>query len=180
MITNNYWAIEALRATWDNKTTYDLTFPQGMKVVSSLGTEYTGTLSFGNTTNIPVFLAGKAPSVSSSVGTHYPTVIIGSGDTEPTADDYELDSPISETLTQSYQVVKGQGGAGYDIVFTITGTNTSGSAYTIKEVGVNAFMGGTEDTYSFGWAMIARFLLETPITVAAGDGFSFAFRWSEA
>ena len=95
------------------------------------------------------------------------SIIIGSGDTAVTFDDYQLSSIISSGWTKGVPVV---GTPLYDsetkkwtntISFTVT--NSSGSDMTIKEVGI------LSDIYTSYSSLIYREVLTTPVEIANGN-----------
>lgn len=94
----------------------------------------------------------------------YAGVIIGDGDTAPTLSDYSLSGNQITTFTATTQVDvtysfgKIIGTATYNI------TNTSASPIIIKEIGLTKEKAGEGNRI-----LLARSVLETPVTIAPGD-----------
>ena len=95
-------------------------------------------------------------------------VVFGTGDVEPTADDYTISgnvvSEISATVNRTYE--DADNALRITSVFTITNNNSS--EVTIKEAAL--FIEAVWYTTSSQRAkmMIARMLLESPVTIPAG------------
>lgn len=96
-------------------------------------------------------------------------VVIGTGTTQPTFDDYDLSGSIIKTFTSTVtSTSKTVEEAGITISTTWTITNTSDAAFTIGEV---AYFGGYKSAknYTTVTAMcIERTALEEPVTIEAG------------
>lgn len=106
--------------------------------------------------------------------------LIGDGDVEPTSNDYALSSDITSS-TGGLTVTTGTGvDNGLVTNVIISGTNTSNSEIIIKEVGIYittrfSFIGNTP--YD---VLLVRELLQQPLAVPAGKGFTLTFQWTEA
>ena len=117
---------------------------------------------------------------------------VGSGTTAPTEDDYKLESFLADKVDNvlvfytsgNVVITRGYANDTPYITFSITVTNTSANAVTISEIGM------------FGWAavsiagvassttvMLDRTLLDTPVTIPAGDTglvtYTISGIWSE-
>ena len=163
MLTTNYWGWIKDAAASDIQTSAVM-LPSVKLLDGSAGDNY----SIGGYTNYGPAKTGL-------------TVVVGTDDTTPAADDLDLGADITASLS-SYQITQtitlAPSGAGVDLTFTVSGENNTGATISIAEVGVvkeYATRGGTSCKTLF-----ARFLLTDPIVVADGAGFSFAFKWSEA
>lgn len=109
--------------------------------------------------------------------TFSPGVIVGSGNTPPTEDDYKLDTQITSGLTQSGSttVVYGADSDGnpykqMDMILQ----NTTASDIVIREVGYLQWLEGSTVQYATTGneqfpALLDRTLLETPLTVPANN-----------
>lgn len=106
------------------------------------------------------------------------TFRIGTGTTEPTADDYALANDVTANISD-LTVTKGWNATdGYNRIYTVTGTNNMASAITVTQLGV--CLGITADSeYTTNLVMMAVVVLEEPLTVAAGDTFTFSVNWAE-
>ena len=91
-------------------------------------------------------------------------IIIGSGNTAPTENDYCLESRITSGISASVykeKVVDSSGNPGSK--FQITINNTSANPITISEIGLQ--VGGVSGKP----VLMDRTLLDAPVTIAAGD-----------
>lgn len=119
--------------------------------------------------------AGWNSTVSSDAITHYcgnvqlstsqAGVILGSGSTPATFDDYKLESQITTGLSGT---TVNSADEDYNRVSTITLTNTSGGSITIGEIGIRAFIYTGENSSSMSVALIERTVLDTPVTIEPG------------
>lgn len=106
--------------------------------------------------------------------------LIGDGNVEPTSSDYALSSDITSS-TGGLTVTTGTGvDNGLVTNITISGTNTSNSEIIIKELGIYittrfSFIGN--NPYD---VLLVHELLQQPLAVPAGKGFTLTFRWVEA
>lgn len=105
---------------------------------------------------------------------YYTNLVVGSGTTPVTEDDYCLESEI--TTLSSVAVTTSRNCANGTVTYKKTMTNTSSDAITVSEIGI-AFIAvyATSGTSSSGTAfpvLAFREVLDTPITVAAGDTFT--------
>lgn len=99
------------------------------------------------------------------------TIFVGTGETTPTAEDYKLDTPVElDVLDAScYHFENGM------TVVSRTFQNNTESDVTIKEIGVYIFAHGG-NTASHPCVMIARTVLDTPITIPVGDVHTFSYK----
>lgn len=103
---------------------------------------------------------------------------VGSGTTAPTEDDYKLESFLAD-IVNNVIVFRTSGNVvitrGYTndtpyITFSITVTNTSANAVTISEIGMFGWAAvSIAGTASMTTVMLDRTLLDTPVTIPAGD-----------
>lgn len=111
------------------------------------------------------------------------SVVIGSGTTEPTPEDVELENDITAEIANfAFTLQTSADGAAIKTVATITGTNTTGTAITIAEIGIQkAFETASSGTDPVpAYALMVRHLLDTQKTVANGESFSLTFEWAES
>jgi len=96
-------------------------------------------------------------------------IVIGSGTTPPTNDDYKLESQYNTSVfsysSTSITIVDEEGYVVLRIIRTFT--NVSGSSKTINEVGLICRTGSPTVTNAL--ILIARDVLSTPITVEDGE-----------
>lgn len=100
----------------------------------------------------------------------YAGVLIGTGTTPPTIDDYKLSGEIISNFTYSsaLSIEETDGGFTATVLFTIT--NTGSEAFTIGEIGMitNAdkqYSSKASETYKY---LIERTVLDEPLTIEAG------------
>ena len=105
-------------------------------------------------------------------------ISIGTGDTPPTEEDYNLEATITSGVTMTLtETASGIDAPGMPYIqFKITVTNTGSDPITVKEIGYKrqasvklslgySSSGGTGNTV----LLLDRTVLDTPVTIAAGD-----------
>ena len=106
-----------------------------------------------------------SPFLSNVTFNSYGGILIGSGATPPTLDDYRLEAQITSGMTASNSRGFDENGNPYTI---ITLTNASDKAITVREIGVvgsgyyNAGSSGSKNV------LLDRTILESPITIEPG------------
>ncbi len=105
---------------------------------------------------------------STSTTTHasYSGVIIGDGDAEPSINDYKLSGNQITTFTANTAVTSAINGNKIEFIATYNITNTGGSDFTIKEIGMTRMSNIYAPSYR---VLLTHDLLATPVTIAAGD-----------
>lgn len=97
---------------------------------------------------------------------NYAGVIIGTGTTPPTVDDYALSGDMITTYSHSATVTRTDDANGSTFTGVYTITNTGESEFAIGEIALMAGMGnGLDKSHK---ALIERTVLEHPITIAPG------------
>lgn len=107
---------------------------------------------------------------------NYLKVIIGSGETAPSYDDYNLESPLSLTQSSNTWSAGSQTNDGTIYLVSTTYTNTTQSAVTVKEVGIWYYCYWTSSTMV--GILLARTVLSSPVTIEAGEAYTFTYRLS--
>ena len=111
------------------------------------------------------------PPSTSTGDTGYTFLAFGSGTTEPTADDYTLESPISTLTASSVTCGKTTTGKQYTQVIT----NGTSEAIDISEFALLTYVGvdgsGSETIHSS--IMLYREVLDTPVTLEPGQTATF-------
>jgi len=107
---------------------------------------------------------------------------LGTGTTEPTASDVCLEEDITSSITNLNVTTNVQSsGSVISAVITITGQNLTSSEIVITELGiVRSMITGYGGGLIRKTVMLIRELLEQPLTVPSGEGFSLTFSWEEA
>jgi len=107
---------------------------------------------------------------------------VGSSDAAPTALDTDLNADITSSF-DNYTTEIRVNSSGNQMVTTIEfgGDNNTDSEITIRELGIyknvhNSIPGDSEYIYHF---MFVHHVLEEPIVVPAGQGFTKVFEWRE-
>lgn len=104
-------------------------------------------------------------------------LMLGTGTTAPTADDYRLESPITTNLScDSVSVSR----TSLTKTYTATFTNSGSSDITVTEVGFVVYilyLYGPNDENSDHFLM-DRTVLETPITIPAGESRTVTYELS--
>lgn len=112
-------------------------------------------------------------------------IVVGSGNAPATLSDYDLDDQITTGLTGAVTVSTGIDTSGniylnFDIVFT----NTSNADITIREIGISDVIycatSAGDTSPSSKHALVDRTILETPVTIAAGDNETIRYRITPA
>lgn len=102
-------------------------------------------------------------------------VVIGAGDTPPTLDDYDLaDSSIMANDKMKSLIASQSWSRDNGAVVTVQWLNNSNEAITVKEVGLS------QKTASSSYAknvntIVARKVLDTPITIQPGETYAFTY-----
>jgi hypothetical protein len=112
------------------------------------------------------------------------TVVVGTGDTAPNANDYALANDCTSSISNLNYTINSAGTDGLNRTITITGFNNSSDTLTIKEVGyaktVQTYEWHTEDHEKTKNILMCRVLLNEPLEVAAGASFLINLAWNEA
>lgn len=110
-----------------------------------------------------------------------PSSYIGSGTTEPTDMDYSLETNETSKFSNVQRTtnISADGGS-WKLVHTISGVNVSESDVTISEIGLTIKLMVSNDVVGQSTEfMLVRALLEQPLAVPAGKGFTLTFKWVE-
>ena len=130
---------------------------------------YIGFLSGSSAGNVFPFTAYS--DVGYSIGAR--GIWLGSGTTTPTEEDYNMPNQITSGISCSTSKTNGvdeNGNAFSKYILTVT--NTSGSAKTISEIAfAQGIPAAPSPTGSVSWecVMLDHTLLDSPVTIAAGD-----------
>jgi hypothetical protein len=103
--------------------------------------------------------------------------MLGTGTTAPTADDYRLESPITTNLScDSVSVSR----TSLIKTYTATFTNSGSSDITVTEVGfmIYIFYNYSTTTENSDHFLMDRTVLETPITIPAGESRTVTYELS--
>lgn len=100
-------------------------------------------------------------------------VVVGSGDTPVTEDDYELDSMITSGITGSVSILRTETSNSVSAKLAVTIQNSGNESVTIREIGLiqpvgvaNTKGNNTSTQYP---CLVERTVLDTPVVIDAGD-----------
>lgn len=116
-----------------------------------------------NSTGVIVGLAFRADNVvfnSSANG-----IVLGSGTTAPTLDDYKLEDQIKSGLTCSVSYVTDDNN---DTSYLLTITNATDEDIVIGEIGIQSMAWKTYNSNSSVWVLVDRTVLDYPVTIPPG------------
>lgn len=110
------------------------------------------------------------------------TSFVGDGTTTPTELDYHMESDKTSSFSnieRTFNIAADNGK--WKFVHTLSGVNTSNHAVTISEIGIGVKLaannGATAGMHDY---LFVHSLLEQPIVVPAGKGFTLTFEWVES
>lgn len=104
-------------------------------------------------------------------------VLLGTDDTVPTVNDYQLGNDITASISNlTYNITTSGTGSNVTTTITITGTNNTGSDIIINELGV--YKAVYDSTLATSDILMLRSLID-PIEIANGESFSRTFTWTE-
>lgn len=119
----------------------------------------TSSSSFANT------ITFRDAAVRFATGTGNEGIVLGSGRTPATIDDYKLESMITSGLsasaTRSYDEDN-------DTIYVLTITNTSNEDITIGEIGCVGIVHIGENNSGTKYVLTERTVLDSPVTIPAG------------
>lgn len=98
-------------------------------------------------------------------GGAYSYIVVGSGTTPATVDDYKLESQITSGLTGTSAITVDEDN---DATYTLTLTNTSDADITIGEIGIFASCFVNNTSSGTDCVLMERTVLDAPITIPAG------------
>lgn len=103
-------------------------------------------------------------------GTQYNGILFCNGTTTPTIDDVKPEGSIFNTVTEAHSVStksNDDGSVTTTAIYTLTNTGTAD--FTISEICLMAYLYNYVGTFtSYGHALMARGVLDNPVTIAAG------------
>lgn len=168
--------INLLTNNWNtNYSSLSFTYKNHQGISKTVASSYAQTAStFGYIANglTTAAVNTTTPTVPSSGTVGYWYMCFGSGDTEPTEDDYTLDELIS-TLTWSSSTA-GQTARGKQ--YTTVITNSTNVDIVVKEFALfeTVYMGDLQEGVVMkGAMMLYREVLDTPITLEPGQTATF-------
>ena len=169
MLLSNYCKLRAFADT----TGYNYTNAAG-------ATEDIGLIDMSGVSTPVFYLSGNSSVLSNAVENFKLRsglrAVVGSGTSAEDFLDYALDSQLSLSLNTS--VTTGADGGKILTYINITGTNTTGSAITISEIGIYKPIVDNTNSYPTPKnVLLVRTLLDEPIAVPANDTFNLLYTW---
>lgn len=160
MSDNNSLLLVTLKTTGNTQQEYHNTaglFGSFFKSVANVG-PYWNTTPYDTPKNNTSYRASYS----------FPVILVGSGTTAPTADDYKLENFIADIRYMGCNC------SDYGGTFTITNTiqNITENDVTINEVGLHAYCNYASTyppSYSTFYHMLTREVLPAPIILKAGE-----------
>lgn len=103
------------------------------------------------------------------------SILLGSGDTAPTLDDYWAETPIS-TLTTVSQTQNSKTPMQIRSVTRVVRNDTENSIIVRELIYyINVFRGGSITASNYADCAFARKVLETPVIIAPGETYAFTY-----
>lgn len=117
------------------------------------------------TKNVDSFYASLS-RMSTTTGDSYPGIIIGTGNTPPTLDDYWLDGDMITSFASSVVTTFESDDNSSAVTALCTITNSGSKAFTIREVGL---YGKPRGSVSSEPVLVERTVLDVPLTIEPGS-----------
>jgi hypothetical protein len=123
-------------------------------------------------------------NLSTSVSTNLPSltrgIVLGSGTSEPTVNDYFLENYLTSDFSANTTVAAGVDNGDVYTDFIITITNTGNSTLTIGEIGYVQYIACTstvgQTSSSTSSCLLDHTVLDTPVEIAPGDYETIRYR----
>lgn len=180
MFLRNFLELLRFSAMWVNSNNNNTTqcMPTTMKDMSGTDLQYLVGTNLNNSyfsynQNLSAFVTAARPFAQW-------TALVGTGTTNPTVDDYALEADITSSFanvsTSTNFTIDGDGH--FVVTMTWAGTNTSGQDITITEIGArkplyknaSATVAAGSVTTTASQCLMIRHILQTPVTISAGNG----------
>lgn len=179
MVLRNYHNILAALVL-GAKSTGELSFGDGCLSIKTPS----GTLYYLDHSIVSVYSCyesiGKptgSMNTNSSGSATFSSMVFGTGDTAVTYDDYKLESEYTSYSRASFVVTEPVYDAStrkFTRTVSCVLTNTGASEVTLKEMGIYMSTAGySSSTTGARWCLVYREVLDTPITIAAGDSVKY-------
>lgn len=177
MILNNYWELVRLQ------NTYPLSADGNATTITSLVNHngYTNIYFAYGMPNSINYLQYMIPNYT--IFGNNIIVRVGSSDEEGSISDYNLKTPLDERYYTIRNLsinnsLESTGGTKRQITFDVI--NSASNAVTIKEVGIIKIISTSPGSGSQQYIMIARVVLDEPLTLAIGETGTITLLWVES
>lgn len=161
-------------------------FPEGTLMMDGVSSPVTSNMKGSSYTpayksvinTADIYNTGKACAnslVSLSFSTYAGciTMFVGSGGTEPTENDYKLESPVLLTCITAPTLALGK----YDLTYTLTLKNETGADTTIREIALAMYAPATTGSQvNHSAVMLARRVLSNPVTIPNDGAYTFSWK----
>ena len=182
MILNNYWNIKGFIAT--HAIVYGQVTPGGDDIGLKDLSGQTATFFYKIGSYYTYVNAQMIADASKNFTTfNEASVRVGTGTTTATAADYCLETDVTSSISNFQYSINSAGTDGaVTLTITISGTNATGSDIDLSEIGIvrSVITSNNYATLYSSSVMLVREVLDEPITVESGKGFSFTFEWVES
>lgn len=158
LLKNYYTAMAASFVSWG---TYDT----GMTLKTVSGNTYPACSNGSNTT---LYYASPGYCMTSLATSLARGTVLGDGTKEVSIDDYTLSGNVISTLTASFAMSYKGSDDGLSVTAKITLTNPTENDVTVSEIGLIENCKSGTSSSARQPVMLARTLLDTPITIPAG------------
>lgn len=163
LLKNYYMAISACMEGGGSSTENKVTSYSGGKVKIS---NFTDGVRYLTPTKSDYAYFASITRMSTAIGNSYPGIIIGTGDTAPTIDDYCLSGDLISTFASSVTTSFAADENGSTLTALCTITNSGSKSFTIREVGLYGKANGS--SVATDACLIERTVLDAPLTIEPG------------
>ena len=105
------------------------------------------------------------------------SIILGSGDTQPTTKDVKLSNDVTKNLSYIAGSTSKEESSEYNKLVSVTYKNNTANTVTVKEVGL-MMQETPSDVMSYSYyrkALLGRVVLDAPIVMSPGDTYTFTY-----
>lgn len=173
MLLNNfrYFVVNTLKGSWEFGPNTTAT----PRIKFTDGSLYSGSnitpndMSGSTIALLPSKFYNTSTTALWSVG--YAYMVLGTGETPPTVEDYKLSGELMTSLTYQGQPTLNDNNS---LTYSILVTNNTEQPVTIKEVCLAIGTSGISSTAAGAAALLTRDVLATPVTLNTGDSKTFS------
>lgn len=172
MILNNYW-----RYMYSVENTYYKIGEGNFHIYTGCKDINGGEIEIGGGTPGNAYKLGDNFALRSNLGAR-----VGTGNTEPTVSDYELEADITGNISNlEVSTITSTTDNSYKTIISISGKNNTTNEITLREVGITKNIRNVNNADNFQVPVLfVRHILDEEISVPSGGNFAFVFEWIEA
>lgn len=175
MVLQNYWSW--LRNVWRNvvPAASDITGVTGLYFMDGTAvTTLWAKTSYQNVIYNIVLTRGTNMETTGNI-----SLSVGSGTTEVAATDIALATDETSNFAITGSIDVNYASNKMEIIFSCSATNTTATDITITEIGIKKPLTSDYNSYSLqGYILLTREVLDTPITIAAGETKTINYVWT--